>query len=606
MPVRPNIAVPPVRTNSTSSSGSPTAATLVLGTRAGGPGQVTLSKTGELLLNGKKGSAALIETARLIEAGISPFAKATPSQLKALAKQLGVPGSASDGRKPSTTGPLLNRSATATLLLSLAKAAPDKPTREAALSAYVKALAGEPNPQLRGSMLNNLEYSKLPVSSAAAVTLNKVRNEVLPTRPPYDEWFKGPGKAKLEVCHYVMDEFWKQEIASWKKRGLTITRESGNTVELRGTIKDPMGQNAELPIHIVMKQQDENVLRDIDDKSVNMILYSGHSQLGGIVDASLAVAPDKMNGTKLIQLFNCRGKQTGAELQSKYPGAHVTQTWSSAYGPDDEQALTGTLKAIASRGDYGDARKNMVGSKMIQPKSNYMFPDDPRNLGARDGDIDGLHDVSAVGPDRFFDPGKLAARGGANVFTPSVFNNDPQNLSGAKLDHAVAYANTAFFYFAEENRAAPLTLPKTDHLLPGGWFNGPVDQKVRITESKKNGETWYSVSVNSVYASRSREVIATTVLMETQKYLAKKEHGKVTEPDMLRGLMMVGGYLDLFCPYSDTIEEVLSGFSKANGFNGVNYDVFYKASLKDGHEGTATPAALALLRSQGVTVTLPR
>ena len=69
--------------------------------------------------------------------------------------------------------------------------------------------------------------------------------------------------------------------------------------------------------------------------------------------------------------------------------------------------------------------------------------------------------------------------------------------------------------------------------------------------------------------------------------------------------MLVGGYLDLFCDYSDTINQVLDGFSKANGFKGVNYDIFYKASEKDGHEGTATPAALAYLKAQGVTVKAP-
>ncbi len=578
---------------------------LLLGKRTGGPGEVSLSKKGELLLEGKAGTGARIETAHLIEMGLSPFAHASPTQGQALIKELTGGGAAKAEAKPSSTGPLLARSASATVLLSLARTSDDAPTRDAALTGYVKMLAGEPNLQLRGSMLTNLDFTRLPLPAGTVKKLEAARAELLPTHPPYDEWFKGAAKPKLEIRHYVMDEFWKSELSAWKKRGFEVVKDSANTIELRGTVADPTGKQAGLPMHVVMKKSETDVLRDMDDKSVNMILYSGHAQLGGVVDGSLGTAPAKMNGTKLVQLFNCRGKQTESAFHAKFPEAHVTNTWSSAYSEDDVQVLTATLKTIAARGDYSDVRAQLHNAQMIQPKTNYMLPDDARNLSQRDDDHDGINDLSAIGPDRFFDPGRLATRGGANVFTPAALHDDPQALSGAKLDHAVGYANTAFFYFAEENHAAPITKPNADKMIPGGWFVGPPDEKVRITEKKKDGETWYSVAVNSAYASRSREVITSTVLIETEKYLATQEHGKVTETDMLRGLMLVGGYLDLFVNYSDTINEVLDGFSKANGFKGVNYDVFYAASEKDGHEGTATPAALAYLKAHGVTVKPP-
>src|SRR5262245_10036001 len=53
---------------------------LFLGRRAHGPGDVVLSKAGELTLDGKKGPAAIVEVARLIETGVSPFAHATDTQ----------------------------------------------------------------------------------------------------------------------------------------------------------------------------------------------------------------------------------------------------------------------------------------------------------------------------------------------------------------------------------------------------------------------------------------------------------------------------------------------------------------------------------------------
>ena len=142
-------------------------------------------------------------------------------------------------------------------------------------------------------------------------------------------------------------------------------------------------------------------------------------------------------------------------------------------------------------------------------------------------------------------------------------------------------------------------------MIPGGWFVGPPEEKVRIVETKRDGQTWHTVSVNSRLSSRSREVVTSTVLMEMQKYLAVKEHGKVTETDMLKGLILVGGYLDLFVEYSDTINEVLDGFSKSYGFKGVTYETYYEAAKKDGHDGTASAAALAYLRQHGVTARAP-
>ena len=391
------------------------------------------------------------------------------------------------------------------------------------MNTYIKALSTEPNLPLRKSMLVNLDFTRLELPAASAAKVDAARAQVLPPRPPYDEWFKGQAKPKLEVRHYVMDEFWKEEVTNWKKRGFEVTKDAGATLELRGTVTDSTGKNAPLPVHVVLKKEDENVLRDMDDAQAQLILYSGHSQLGGVIDGALANAPKAMNGTKLVQLYNCRGKQSQADFLARYPGVHLTSTFSSAYGSDDKQILDATMKSIAARADYSDIKKRVVGSNLLQPESNYMLPDDKRNLAARDDDRDGVIDMSAIGPDRFFDPGRLAIRGGAHVFSPAAIDDDPQELSGSKLTHAIGYANTSFFYFAEANPAAPITVGQSDKLLPGGWFVGPSEEKVRIVETKKDGKTWHTVSVNSRLSSRSREVITSTVLIELQKHLAVKD-----------------------------------------------------------------------------------
>jgi hypothetical protein len=245
-------------------------------------------------------------------------------------------------------------------------------------------------------------------------------------------------------------------------------------------------------------------------------------------------------------------------------------------------------------------RRGLKRADMIQPPSNYILPDDARQLGFHDDDLDGVRDLTAIGPDRFFDPSSRRARGGLNSYRASAMNEDPQTLSGNKITHAVGYANTAFFYFSEENRAAPLAHKHSDSFIPGGWFVSDKDEPIRVVERVKDGKTWFEISINTRYADKSRDVLTTMVLYEMQAYLSKRE-GRFDGDDKLRGLILVAGYLDLYEEYGDKIDDMLQGFAKKYGFEGkIDYDTLWKAMKKDGEHGTAAPAAIQYLKDKGI------
>ncbi|MBL8957074.1 MAG: hypothetical protein JNK82_40245 [Myxococcaceae bacterium] len=575
---------------------------LLLGRRNGGPGEVTLSKTGELALDGKKGHAASIETARLIETGVSPFKHATDVQRSQLAEKLLGHLEEPASHKNSSSA-VLNRSAAATLLLSVARTSGGE-TRDKAIGGYLKLLERETHLPFKTSMLVNLDAARLPLKKAQGALVEAVRDIVAPETPPYAKWFKaGDKKPHLEVRQYVMEEFWKGEIRGNKQRGMKVVSENADEVVMEGSLKDPKGGAPDTTVRLVMRKQDTDVLRDLDDPKVHLILYSGHAQLGGIVDSAVRSGPDAMRGDKFVGLFNCRGKQNLAQMKEKYPRVQVSATYSSSYADDDKHVLDELYSMIARRGDFTSLRKSLKQADMLQPKTNYVLPDDARQLALHDNDMDGLVDNSAIGPDRFFDPGSQKARGGARVFRPAPHAIDPQTLSGAKLDHAINYANTAFYYFAEENRAAPITYAKSDTIVPGGWFVSDTDEPVRITEKTRDGKKYYDVSVNSRFSDSSREVITSMVLYETQKHLCLKE-GKFDAEDKLRALVLVAGYLDLHADFSDHIDEVLAGFQKKYGFGGplLNYELMYAALKNDGDHGTATKKTVDWLKKRGVTV----
>lgn len=421
-----------------------------------------------------------------------------------------------------------------------------------------------------------------------------MREQLLPKQPPYEEWFKGR-KSTLNVRHYVMDEFWKSELAAYKQRGFTIVEQKDGKVELEKELRDPLGNERPIKAKVTMVKDHENVLRDMADPEAQMVVYSGHAQLGGVVEASLARAPKEMAGTKLLQLYSCRGKQTAGDLLSRYPGVHLTTTSSSAYGEDDKDVLNMTYETIARRGSYADLYRGLHSGEMIQPRSNYILPHDARILASRDEDRDGLKDLTPLGPDKFYDPARALASGGVKDLTPRANARDPQLISGEKLDHAVGYANTAFFYFSEENRAAPISNKESDRFVAAGWFRSDSDEPVRIEEVRREGNTYFKVSVNSRYADQSQASIAMMTLMEMQKYLSVRDHGRFSDADKLRGLVLAGGYVDMMVEYADDCERLLKAFGDRYGISGATYDVVFKASLKDGHS-TATPAALEYLK----------
>ncbi len=573
---------------------------LVLGRRAEGPGEVVLGKSGQLSVSGRSGPAAAIEAAHLIEAGAAPFEHATAGQLSKLVDQLSRGLDAGEGRKPKLST-LLGQSAAATLLLEVARTATG-PTRTAALTAYLDLLRTQTRLDFKASLLLNLEAAKVKLTRAQSTEVDAAWELVRPSRPPYDAWVKNTTRPTLEVRQYVMDDFWKSELASNKARGFKVVSESAKRVVLEQVLHDPKGRQPDLPVHLVMVNSYENVFQDLDDPRVDFIVYSGHAQLGGVADASVRIGPSQMKGDKLVALFNCRSKMSVADFKDKYPRAHLSATFASSFATDDAQVLDQLYAMIARRDDYASVRKGLVAGVMDQPPSNYLLPDDLRQVGFHDDDEDGRLDQTPLRVDRFFDPAKRPARKGEISFRPAPISEDPESIPGAKVTHAVGYANTAFYYFSEENPAAPLSHARADTFVPAGWFTGDAREPVRFVETRRDGKTYLEISVNSKFAGKSRDVITALVLYETQLYFAKKQ-GHVDADDKLRGLLLVGSYADLYMQYSDEMDQLLGGFARQYGFTGpVDYDVLWEAGRKDGEDDTASLAAVAYLKKRGVGV----
>lgn len=546
-------------------------------------------------------TAGLLARAREIVAGQDPFQDLDDSKKKqwldALVKKIHPsdgPGTNSKHRRTE----VLARSAAATSLLSLAESSKGD-ARIRALDAYVAAMQKEPSLPLASSMLINLDQAKLSLSAASAQIAAGVRARILPPSLPYETWFSGT-KHVLNVRHYVMDEFWRANVATYKRRGFDVESESATRLVLSKELVDPSDANKKVTAKVTLIKEDTNIFRDVNDPHVQMIIYSGHSQLGGIVETSLVTAPKQMAGDKAIVLFNCRGRQTDGDLVARWPGVQLTSTDSSAYDDDDQKMLTAFYDMIAKRAPYSELRKSLRGQDLIAGIKNYILPDDPRLLAARDEDQDGFPNLGPKGPDKFFDPREHHPHGAATDFKAHA-GVDPATLSGEKVSRAIGYANTSFYYFAESNRSAPITLSQADRFVPDGWFESKGDEPVKISEVSENGSTYYKVAINSKYSSQSSDALAMITIAELYAHLARKFNGKYSEQDRLRTVMLAGEYVGLYVEYKDDCDALLASFGKRYGLRGLSWDVIDRAQTKDGEDLMGSPAALASLVKSGVT-----
>lgn len=572
--------MPKVGSPSSSSAGSPRPPS----------SRIRVPERGGLEVNGRRGANALVELAREVDRGRHPL-----RELSAAARErlFGLLTTALERE-----GVLLEqRSAALTGLVALAgETSGDLRTRTVA--AVLDGVRKERHASLRQVSVENLAALGLRLPANQAEALEALRARALPPSPPYEEWFCG-GRNRLNVRHYVMDEFLRAELANYRRLGFEKAAEEGNRIRLVKEMKDPSGQNPPVLFNVVVVKGHDAMLRDVDDRKVHMVVYSGHSQLGKVLDASLANAP-RSSGTKLLQFLSCRGKQLLGEVAARFPKAHVISTSASAYQEDDLRVLAETFRNIAARGSYQDLRKRLRRLDMLQPSTIYLLPDDPRSFHARDSDGDGRKDRSPLGRDHFYDPARPAREGGVVDFRPRTPPASPERLSGAKVDHAVDFANTLYFYFSEENPASPLTLPETDSFVSRGWFRGPANEPVRVAEHRREGRTYYEVSVNSRYAEQNRHAVTALVLAELQRHLASKQGRSFSEADRIRGLFLVTYYAELYVDGLEDCQRLVGEAARLLGLRGASFELFDRAWRREKHDQMGSRAVVEFLKKHGV------
>jgi hypothetical protein len=447
----------------------------------------------------------------------------------------------------------------------------------------VGAAEAEKHPGLRRQMILGLEGLSARALTTADVKLRtQLTSELAPPAPPYDAWFGKDKAPEFRVRQYVMDEFYKDELANYRAMGFEVKELGKGRAVATKDLVDPTGKNPTVKARVEVTQQDANVFDAMGDPRVHAVIYSGHSQLGAVGKISMEHAP-AMRGDKLVAMFACRTKQNLPSLRDEFPGAHLLVSNNGTYGHDDRLVTSALFDGIARRSSYAAMEKDAE-KRGPWEKNNYLFPHNEEQWRHVDLDRDGLTDVSGGRRDVLYNVDIRRQAGQSISFKPREVSGDVAGLDGKRVSDAVAWFNTEFHYWTEDFGNA-VEKKRQDHFTGDGWFKSAnPDEVVRITPGEGNPPVW-RVKVNAAYSHLAPDAITMMVTYELARAVTAQTRPQENAYDnRMRSLAMVGAYVNYHVEFSDTADNLLRTFAERYGFPPtLSWPVVEKAINSDEH-----------------------
>lgn len=476
--------------------------------------------------------------------------------------QLGKTIEYAQGAKPSKHK-ARTLSAAYCLLIDLVKNTPksDRVVRRAIIDQLLQTLHRDPDIEQVGFYLQTMRKQFGRMDKTQTRALKEILKRALPKRPLVEEYTENRTKP-LEIRHKIHEEFWKEELSFFTKaRGFKLIKKNAkdNKREYSGVIKDPRGRKKPLKIHIVIEKGELDFLEHMADPDVHVVMYSGHSALGGNGSQSIDEAEAAQGKhPKLVFIANCRGKDNYADFTNKFPKAHCIMTEHPTYGVSGQDRIAGLFDTLVRGNTYRYMRSITEYEWWDEPADNYFYPDEWRKFRFMDSDGDGKVDRSAKGCDIFFDVDSREA--------------------GTKFMRAINFANSEIYYHWEvdhdNGKKSFFGQKYGDSLVPDGPIKDPKPGEIlRIRPTHKKNTRGqdtvrYRVNYNAAAAENIDEnQFAAIVTMETAIALAMDKTKKVTKQDVLRGVLMGAQAIHYLDVYDDSNPATMKRYFKDLGLS---------------------------------------
>jgi hypothetical protein len=388
----------------------------------------------------------------------------------------------------------------------------------------LRGLARVRDPLVRKFHLSALLLQKTPMTRQQRRTVismvRDARTGVLPRRPPV------PAEGTIEVRYNIGAEFFDDSVQALVSQGFQFSdNPDGDGMQAR------RGR-----LHVILDTGADNLLRHLRDPKVHAVIYSGHSQLGAVVENAVRDGLVASGDAKLVAMLQCKGIQTLPLLASAMPNAHVLTTVDYSYSLSDQQFAHALLEGLERNESYPQIRSRIKREQktfLFPQRANYLFPDRVALLGHTDFDRNGRLDAE-----------QLASEQAAfATLTASQRRGATRLLSG------VHYLRSMNAYYAEELPGAVFTRAQSATQVRAiGVEAGDGSSVVRIHERKENEQTIVEVALDQRFATADPPFIAAATVYELQLHLQRSLLGETGDRGTVRALAFAGEYLNRMFP----------------------------------------------------------
>ena len=550
-----------------------------------------LTKDGQLRLNGKgitsraQLSRALQQAATLLSS--NSLEGINISSLRSIARGINKQLESSLKTSPTYKSSKRLYASSMSILLSLALRA--KASGSTAAQNYiggllVQGLEDQRGPTLRTFYFGAISQSDLKLRATDIKTLKELNSSILPTHPPVDKYTKNRSRP-LGVQHTIHHEFWKDETSFYSKENgwKLISKNTKDTKRVyEGTFEDPTGKNIPLKVKTTVSQGHMDFLSEMNKSKTNLIIYSGHSALGGNGSQSIDEAPQMRGVPKTVVAFDCRGKDNYAEFVDRFPEAMLITTKTFTYGDPENRRIRALYETFVQSESFESLRKKVHFKLDNEPADNYFFPHQRQSFAYADRDADGKIDTSAVGTDTLF-----------NV-------DDHEN--GLNFVRAINFVNSEYYYHwqipHENGKKSTFNKTYTEAVFADGPIENPEPgEVVRVQRVSKSGsKKAFKVQYNPNLSFENRDVLAAVVMAHTATQISKTRFRTEKSFEALRGIIMGAQAAHYLNVYTSEDKPVFTTYLEAVGLKGLDYkkvDALF--SQFDGHANNDQVKAFAKL-----------
>ncbi|MEE2901961.1 MAG: hypothetical protein VYC39_06500 [Myxococcota bacterium] len=382
----------------------------------------------------------------------------------------------------------------------------DSSAAAALVKDIVRFTENEKNPNLRRQMSICLIQ--------AGIASKKLKEEILPSAPPYQTIFKGNSSSRpIEITIFGDDEIihsskYRQtfEAAGAKVR----TKRGGLEIDFQPS--SPSGTKFRINVldSFHTSYRDVHAFRAMRQNTAPIQGYNFHSQYGTALDPSIQETRGNKELEKLYIMAACKSKVFADRVQKLFPKTQFIWTHNSELVSDTPKMLIALLGGLANRESWEGIRGRIQSSDIYRKKS-YVFPDDIRKLSYVDSDHDGIADHV----DQLLSP-TLKKLPSEETLSPRIQDAHPRTLEGIKAHHAVQLAKGLLGYIG-------FTATIEDKFEGHGWTTCDVNGPLATFSPGAKPDT-FKVSINSAYSHVSEQALAIALSQEIFNFVGQQNH----------------------------------------------------------------------------------